>query len=94
MKKRLAVIAGAVMVMGLALAGCSPEAANSAAKEPAAATAAEKKEETSSSQNQSTEAKESQAAEAGAEIKWPEENITLHVPGSAGGATDLSLIHI
>ena len=88
MKKRLAVIAGAVMVMGLALAGCSPEAANSAAKEPAAATAAEKKEEPSSSQNQSTEAKESQAAEAGAEIKWPEENITLHVPGSAGGATD------
>lgn len=90
MKKRLAVIAGAVMIMGLALAGCSAEAANSAAKEPAPTTAAaaEKKEETAASKDQGTEAKESQTEGTGAEIKWPEENITLHVPGSAGGATD------
>lgn len=89
MKKRLAVIAGAAMMM--ALTGCSAEAANSTAKEPTAAAVTEaKKEEASSVQSDGEKSSENQTAQpvTGADIQWPKENITLHVPGSAGGATD------
>lgn len=89
MKKRWAAVAGTMIMMGILMTGCSAEAANSAVKEPAVTTAAEtKKEETEASKDGSAAKGESQTAQTAGDVEWPKENITLHVPGSAGGATD------
>lgn len=81
MKKRLAAIAGALLVAA-SIAGCSAEAANSGATQAATTKAAVQ--ETTAAQTQATEA----PTETVAEVNWPTEPINLYVPGAAGGATD------
>lgn len=86
MKKQIAVLTGAAMLMMAALSGCSADAANGNAAPATTAAATEAaKQETEAAK---TEESKAEGGAVAAATDWPKENITLWVPGKAGGATD------
>ena len=83
MNKMLAMLLSAAMVLGLTACGSSQSGDSSAAKTEAATTAAA----TEAAAEAATEA--AAQSQESADLDWPKETITLVVPASAGGGTDL-----
>lgn len=86
MKKQITVLTGAAMLMMAALSGCSAGAANGNAAPATTAAATEAVKQETEAEKPAESKAESGAVEAATD--WPKENITLWVPGKAGGATD------